>query len=107
MSIKTDLKTVRQFMGLFTDYRKAKAIESLDNIQKELKDSEKKYDESMRMLETYIRKLHESQEENKRLRAALLTISNSSCPMRENEYGYTSESPECHEIAEKALEGKP
>lgn len=44
--------------------------------------------------------------ENKRLREALCAISNSSCPMRENEYGYTSETPECHEIAEKALEGK-
>jgi hypothetical protein len=107
MSIKANIKTVKEFMGLFTDYRKVKAIEAFDNIQKELKDSEKKYNESMRMLETYIRKLHESQEENKRLREALLAISNSSCPMRENEYGYTSESPECHEIAEKALEDKP
>lgn len=106
MSIKTNIKTVKEFMGLFTDYRKAKAIEAFDNIQKELKDSEKKYEESMRILETYIRKLHESQDENKRFREALLAISNSSCPMRENEYGYTSDSPECHEIAEKALEGK-
>lgn len=70
MSIKTDLKTVREFMGLFTDYRKSRAIEALNNIQKELKDSEKKYEESMRMLETYIRKLHESEAENKRLREA-------------------------------------
>ena len=36
MSIKTDLKTVREFMGLFTDYRKSRAIEALNNIQKEL-----------------------------------------------------------------------
>lgn len=107
MSIKTDLKTVREFMGLFTDYRKSRAVESLDNIQKELKDSEKKYEESMRMLETYIRKLHESEADNNRLREALRAVSNSSCPMRENEYGYTSDSPECHEIAEKALKGKP
>lgn len=74
MSIKTDLKTVRQFMGLFTDYRKSRAIEAFDNIQKELKDSEKKYEESMRMLETYIRKLHESEAENERLRGALESI---------------------------------
>lgn len=74
MSIKTDLKTVREFMGLFTDYRKPKAVEAIDNIQKELKDSEKKYEESMRMLETYIRKLHESEAENKRLRGALESI---------------------------------
>jgi signal transduction histidine kinase len=59
---------------LFTDYRKSKALEAFDNIQKELKDSEKKYDESMRMLETYIRKLHESEAENKRLREALESI---------------------------------
>lgn len=107
MSIKTNIKTVKEFMGLFTDYRKTKALEAFDNIQKELKDSEKKYNESMQMLETYIRKLHESETENKRLREALRVVSNSSCPMRENEYGYTSESPECHEIAEKALEDKP
>lgn len=70
MSIKTNIKTVKEFMGLFTDYRKTKALEAFDNIQKELKDSEKKYNESMQMLETYIRKLHESETENKRLREA-------------------------------------
>lgn len=71
MSIKTDIKTVKEFMGLFTDYRKPKAIEAFNNIQKDLKDSEKKYNESMRMLETYIRKLHESQAENERLKTVL------------------------------------
>ena len=43
-------------------------------------------------------------DENKRLREALEKILHTDCPLRENEWGYTSEAPECHNIVEMVLE---
>lgn len=57
MSVNTALKTIRQYMGLYTDYRKPKAIEALNRLQDELKLAKKRYDELFR--------------ENKRLREIL------------------------------------
>ena len=62
-----------------------------------------KYDELFRMLESYIKRLHTAEEENRRLKEALHKITDCDCPLVENEYGYTSELPECRRIAEAAL----
>ena len=44
-------------------------------LRKSLKEEKQRYDELYRMQETYIKKLHAAEEENKRLRAALERIS--------------------------------
>jgi len=62
-------------MGLYTDYRKPKAIEAFNRLQEELKVSKQKYDELFRMTESYIKRLHTAEEENKRLREVLERIS--------------------------------
>ena len=69
-SVNTALKTIREYMGLYTDYRKPKAIEAFNRLQEELKVSKQKYDELFRMLESYIKRFHAAEEENKRLKEA-------------------------------------
>ena len=44
-------------------------------LRKSVKEKKQRYDELYRMHETYIKKLHAAEEENKRLRAALERIS--------------------------------
>jgi len=63
----------------------------------------KKYEELFRMTESYIKHLHAAEAENKRLKEALHKIADCGCPLVENEYGYTSELPECRRIAESVL----
>jgi ATPase subunit of ABC transporter with duplicated ATPase domains len=72
-SVNTALNTIREYMGLYTDYRKPKAIEAFNRLQEELKvskHSKQKYDELLRMTESYIKRLHTAEEENKRLKEA-------------------------------------
>jgi len=92
-SVNTALKTIREYMGLYTDYRKPKAIEAFNRLQEELKVSKQKYDELFRMTESYIKRLHTAEEENKRLREALQMISNGMDisdhdPLKEQIVGY-------------------
>ena len=47
----------------------------LSSQKKSIKEEKQRYDELYRMHETYIKKLHATEEENKRLRAALERIS--------------------------------
>jgi DNA repair ATPase RecN len=60
-----------------------KAQEAFSRIKKELssqkkslKEEKQRYDELFRMTESYIKRLHTAEEENKRLREALQMISN-------------------------------
>ncbi len=92
-SVNTALNTIREYMGLYTDYRKPKAIEAFNRLQEELKVSKQKYDELFRMTESYIKRLHTAEEENKRLREALQMISNGMDisdhdPLKEQIVGY-------------------
>ena len=87
-----------------------KAQEAFDRIKKELslqkktaKESQQKYEELCRMTESYIKHLHAAEAENKKLKEALHKIADCGCPLVENEYGYTSELPECRRIAESVL----
>lgn len=58
----------------------AEAIEPLKKertvLRKSLKEEKQRYNELSQMTETYIKRLHVTEEENKRLRKALQTISN-------------------------------
>ena len=72
-------------------------------LRKSVKEEKQKYDELFRMTESYIKRLHTAEEENKRLKEAFHKIADCDCPLVENEYGYTSELPECRRIAEAAL----
>ena len=95
-SVNTALNTIREYMGLYTDYRKPKAIEAFNRLQEELKvskNSKQRYDELFRMTESYIKRLHTAEEENKRLREALQMISNGMDisdhdPLKEQIVGY-------------------
>lgn len=92
-SVNTALNTIREYMGLYTDYRKPKAIEAFNRLQEELKVSKQKYDELFRMTESYIKRLHTAEEENKRLKEALHMISNGMDisdhdPLKEQIVGY-------------------
>ena len=51
----------------------------------------------------YLEKIASLEAENKKLKEALQKIIDCGCPLVENEYGYTSELPECRSIAESAL----
>ena len=102
-SSNTAFKMVEEYINLGHDYRKSLAFEALNLIQEKLKDSKKKYDELFRMTESYIKHLHAAEAENKRLKEALHKIADCGCPLVENEYGYTSELPECRRIAESVL----
>lgn len=58
----------------------AEAIEPLKKertvLRKSLKEEKQRYKELSQMTETYIKRLHATEEDNKRLREALQTISN-------------------------------
>lgn len=69
-SVNTALKTIREYMGLYTDYRKPKDIEAFNRLQEELKLSKQKHDELFRMTESYIKHLHSAEEENRLLKEA-------------------------------------
>jgi len=56
--------------------------------------------------DTYRDALRFAHEKMVKYRKALEEISFSNCPMQENEWGYRSESPDCHLIADEALEEK-
>ena len=88
-SVNTALKTVWEYMGLISDYRKVKAIEAFNKLKEELKTLKQKHGNL--------------EKENKRLKEALHKIADCGCPLVENEYGYTSELPECRRIAESVL----
>ncbi len=51
----------------------------------------------------YLDKIRSLEVENKKLKEALHKIADCGCPLVENEYGYTSELPECRRIAESVL----
>lgn len=73
-------------------------------LRKSLKEEKQRYDELYRMQETYIKKLHAAEEENKRLKDALQMIANGMDinppdPMREQVVGYFKG------IAEATLKG--
>jgi len=55
------------------------------------------------MQQYYLEKIRSLEAENKRLKEALHKIADYGCPLVENEYGYTSELPECRRIAESVL----
>ena len=87
------------------------AAEAIDPLKKErtvlrksLKEQKQRYKELSQMTETYIKRLHATEEDNKRLRKALQTISNGmdinpSEPIRESIIDYFKG------IAETALNG--
>jgi len=73
-------------------------------LRKSVKEEKQRYDELYRMQETYIKKLHAAEEENKRLKDALQMIAkgmdiNPPDPMREQVVGYFKG------IAEATLKG--
>ena len=73
-------------------------------LRKSVKEEKQRYDELYRMHETYIKKLHAAEEENKRLKDALQMIAkgmdiNPPDPMREQVVGYFKG------IAEATLKG--
>ena len=73
-------------------------------LRKSVKEEKQRYDELYRMHETYIKKLHTAEEENKRLKDALQMIAkgmdiNPPDPMREQVVGYFKG------IAEATLKG--
>jgi hypothetical protein len=73
-------------------------------LRKSVKEEKQRYDELYRMQETYIKKLHAAEEENKRLKDALQMIAkgmdiNPPDPMREQVVGYF------RGIAEATLKG--
>lgn len=74
---KSDFKTIKQYIGLFVNYRKPLTLLALERIKQELsaqtkaaKEHLQKYDELFRMTETYIVRLHVAEKENKVLREA-------------------------------------
>ena len=74
-------------------------------LRKSVKEEKQRYDELYRMQETYIKKLHAAEEENKRLKDALQMIANGMDinppdPMREQVVGYFKG------IAEATLKGE-
>ena len=74
-------------------------------LRKSVKEEKQRYDELYRMHETYIKKLHAAEEENKRLKDALQMIAkgmdiNPPDPMREQVVGYF------RGIAEATLKGE-
>ena len=74
-------------------------------LRKSVKEEKQRYDELYRMHETYIKKLHAAEEENKRLKDALQMIQkgmdiNPPDPMREQVVGYF------RGIAEATLKGE-
>ena len=76
------------------------AAEAIDPLKKErtvlrksVKEEKQRYDELFRMTESYIKRLHTAEEENKRLREALQMISNGMDisdhdPLKEQIVGY-------------------
>lgn len=73
-------------------------------LRKSVKEEKQRYDELYRMQETYVKKLHTAEEENKRLKDALQMIAkgmdiNPPDPMREQVVGYFKG------IAEATLKG--
>ena len=73
-------------------------------LRKSVKEEKQRYDELYRMQETYIKKLHAAEEENKRLKDALQMIAkgmdiNPPDPLREQVVGYFKG------IAEATLKG--
>lgn len=74
-------------------------------LRKSVKEEKQRYDELYRMHETYIKKLHAAEEENKRLKDALQMIAkgmdiNPPDPLREQVVGYF------RGIAEATLKGE-
>jgi len=59
-SVNTALKTIWEYMGLISDYRKPKAIEAFNKLKEELKTSKQKHGNL--------------EKENKRLKEALESI---------------------------------
>ena len=59
-SVNTALKTIREYMGLISDYRKPKAIEAFNKLKEELKTLKQKHGNL--------------EKENKRLKEALESI---------------------------------
>jgi predicted RNase H-like nuclease (RuvC/YqgF family) len=85
----------------------AEAIEPLKKertvLRKSLKEEKQRYEELYRITESYIKRLHASEKENKRLKEALQEIADCDCPLEEDEYGYKSIAPACRKIADKIL----